>query len=234
MCTVTYVRQNDSTIVLTSNRDERIHRITTIPEKYTIGDRWAIFPKDNHAGGTWISMGSKGIACCLLNGAFEMHERKPMYSRSRGQVLLDVFRFETLDEFIDKVDLSGVEPFTLVLVNVINGDLKDLIWDEKRKHVREYDQNGNHFWSSAYVYSRPIAIEREQHFRELSEKKKLNHEEVLLLHSKTKGEGGFLLKTEWGIETISISQLLLRPDKGSFYYEDLLKKDSVFIESAWE
>ncbi len=74
MCTVTFIGSKENEFILTSNRDEKILRETERPSIYRINSREVAFPKDKLAGGTWIAMGGSGVVCCLLNGAFELHE----------------------------------------------------------------------------------------------------------------------------------------------------------------
>ena len=90
MCTVTFYPNNNE-YILTSSRDEVKYRPTLPPKRYNINNQEITFPKDEVAGGTWIATNNNTKTVCLLNGAFERHQRKESYSRSRGLILLESF-----------------------------------------------------------------------------------------------------------------------------------------------
>ena len=75
MCTVTIIPQENNGFVLTSNRDEAPDRVSLAPDFYLVDGIKLLFPKDK-MGGTWIGVSEKNRVVCLLNGAFEKHERK--------------------------------------------------------------------------------------------------------------------------------------------------------------
>ncbi|MEO8255623.1 MAG: NRDE family protein, partial [Flavobacterium sp.] len=115
MCTVSFVCIND-TIIITSNRDEKIIRPSAIPpQSYTLNGKNIIYPKDQKAGGTWYVVDEKGTVLVLLNGADEKHEVKLPYRKSRGQIVLEIISSYSPKEFWDEIDLNNIEPFTLVL-----------------------------------------------------------------------------------------------------------------------
>ncbi len=164
MCTVSFVKKKNGEVVLTSNRDEKTHRSTVSPKNYTINRTEVAFPKDELAGGTWIALGGNGVFCCLLNGAFEKHISKGYYRRSRGQIVLDVFRASSVDEFLNTIDLNNVEPFTLIIYQSTCDKLNLLVWDGKEKHISELDTNQPHFWGSATLYTKEFTDERRNQF----------------------------------------------------------------------
>lgn len=87
MCTVTYIPpSHDNDFILTSNRDEKVHRPTFHPRIYNIRGTEVCFPKDAVAGGSWIAANDRGRLCCLLNGAFTPHEKQSIHTSSRGKV----------------------------------------------------------------------------------------------------------------------------------------------------
>lgn len=92
MCTVIYIPLNDG-FVLTSSRDEKVHRPTLKPKAYLHKNNILVYPKDEIANVTWIAASNKNRIACLLNGAYQNHERKDYYSKSRGQVLIDCFEY---------------------------------------------------------------------------------------------------------------------------------------------
>ena len=100
MCTVSFIPLGNNEFYLTSNRDEWNLRPTLAPVTEIIAGQEVTFPKDETAGGTWIAAGENGRVCCLLNGAFERHERKLPYGLSRGKVILMAFEYENVADFL--------------------------------------------------------------------------------------------------------------------------------------
>ena len=91
MCTVTFIPLKNNRFVLTSNRDESPQRSPETISSLRKEGQEIIFPKDKGAGGSWIAASSQDRLVCLLNGAFDCHQRTPPYRKSRGQMVLDFF-----------------------------------------------------------------------------------------------------------------------------------------------
>ena len=162
MCTVTYVSPAPGQFILTSNRDEAPSRGATrlvVEEKE--GKR-LIFPQDPAAGGTWIAVASNQRMVCLLNGAFEAHNRQTPYRLSRGIMVLESFAYPNANAFFQRYDFNGIEPFTLILYDL--GALWELRWDGLEKFIRSLDPRGSHIWSSATLYPADVRFRREQWF----------------------------------------------------------------------
>ncbi|MEZ4987030.1 MAG: NRDE family protein [Saprospiraceae bacterium] len=120
----------------------------------------ALSPRYWEAGGTWICTGSNGRLVCLLNGAFEHHAHRPPYRRSRGLVVLDVFLFSMVTDFLSEYDLTGIEPFTMIIAEP--DALWELRWDENsQRHVASLARNLPHIWSSATLYSEEYGSEEQ-------------------------------------------------------------------------
>ncbi|MBK9489945.1 MAG: NRDE family protein [Haliscomenobacter sp.] len=108
MCTVTYVSPAPGQFILTSNRDEAPSRGATrlvVEEKE--GKR-LIFPQDPAAGGTWIAAASNQRMVCLLNGAFEAHNRQTPYRLSRGIMVWRVLPIPTPMLFFNAMILMAL------------------------------------------------------------------------------------------------------------------------------
>ncbi len=162
MCTVTYVSPAPGQFILTSNRDEAPSRGATrlvVEEKE--GKR-LIFPQDPAAGGTWIAAASNQRMVCLLNGAFEAHNRQTPYRLSRGIMVLESFAYPNAHTFFQRYEFNGIEPFTLILYD--QGALWELRWDGLEKFIRSLDPRGTHIWSSATLYPADVRFRREQWF----------------------------------------------------------------------
>ncbi len=233
MCTVSFVKKADGTVILTSNRDEKKHRATIPPKEYIVNNKNICFPKDELAGGTWIALGEEGVFCCLLNGAFEKHISKGNYRRSRGQIVLDVFRYHTVDDFLNNIDLSNVEPFTLIIYQAKIQSLQLLVWDEKQKHISNLDIEEPHFWGSATLYTKDFTNNRRSQFFKFL-KTNQNEGSIFNLHLSPKQNDGFLMENHEGIETVSVTQIIMSEVKGSMHYFVLNEKLMTKITKEWK
>jgi uncharacterized protein with NRDE domain len=165
MCALTYIPTANGQFVLTHNRDEHIQRPKALPPTaHWIGDREVWYPVDPQGQGTWIAWDPDRVAC-LLNGGFQAHERKPLYKMSRGQVILDLFRFERIEYFLRQFEFAGLEPFTLIIFERKHHQLIQIVWDERVCHVLHPNVNGVHIWSSATLYDESVRSAREQLLR---------------------------------------------------------------------
>src|ERR1700757_4309994 len=103
MCTVTFIPSKGSTY-LTSNRDEHFSRkVALYPQKYSEGSYNIVYPQDRDGGGSWIAMKSNGDAAVLLNGAFQKHERLPVYRKSRGLIFVEIIKAISPDIYFQKM-----------------------------------------------------------------------------------------------------------------------------------
>jgi uncharacterized protein with NRDE domain len=105
MCTVSFVRVNDS-IIITSNRDEHVQREKAMPPAFhLLKGKKIIFPKDAKAGGTWFASANNVVVAVLLNGAFVKHIAKPQYRKSRGLILLEMMEADDPLVFFRDLDI---------------------------------------------------------------------------------------------------------------------------------
>lgn len=178
MCTVSFVPLAEGKFIFTSSRDVGYKRKKALPPQ--LHNSNIIYPTDGEAGGTWIAT-SKKYTLCLLNGAFLKHDMTKAYSKSRGIVVLDAIEYEDINDFINEYDLEGVEPFTLIIIE--NGkNISELRWDESKKHLKSFDYNTPHIWSSATLYLPEVVHNREQWFTDWL--KNNNPEDILEFHQK--------------------------------------------------
>lgn len=86
-------------------------------------------------------------AQCPLNGAVENHlPNFKKYKRSTDHVLIESLGYRDDRNFIERVDLSETEPFTLILIDDRNKQLYlELKCDGKRKHVHELPKTHQEF-----------------------------------------------------------------------------------------
>lgn len=220
---------NNNGFILTSSRDEKIVRPTSPPIAQNIAGNNVFFPKDLEKGGTWIGSADNGRVCCLLNGAFEKHKRKPSYEKSRGILLLEAFEFQSADEFIGLVKLEDVEPFTLIIVENYGSSKKiiEFRWDGSKKHLNAKDISQPHIWSSATLYDKKVRTQREQWFNKwLSEQSEYNRSDILKFHTSRHGENpayDILMERTGGLQTVSVTQVTFADESFEMHYHDLVK-----------
>lgn len=225
MCTVSFLATKDG-IVLTSNRDEQVLRAAIVPSKYQINNQDIFYPKDPAAGGTWYAVNKNGNVIVLLNGAAEKHHRKPPYSKSRGLVVLDIISNQNPISLWDDMDLSGIEPFTLVLFQ--NQKLHQLQWNETIKSAIVLDISKPHIWSSSTLYDTEHRKMRAQWFFDyLKTKNDFNAKDLMHFHENTHVENtknGLIINRNEKLKTLSITQSVIRSNTINMIYNDLLNK----------
>ena len=227
MCTVSYLA-TEKGFVLTSSRDEKVARKTIAPQYYMHGKQQLIYPKDSVAGGTWIATDGKSRLACLLNGAFDKHERKESYVKSRGKVVLEAFTVNTHEDFEEFIRLHGVEPFTLILLDFgQERRLTEFRWDETTLHKTPKDLNGFYIWSSSTLYDAETRKTRELWFRDWVTKfREEDDYNILNFHLNRHSERedqDILMDRHNGMQTVSVTQFLLHKGERTFHHLDLLE-----------
>lgn len=136
MCILSIIR-TDEKFALTHNRDEDVGRVTspTLISK-VINNQPATFPVDIQSQGTWI-LTSPTWSTAILNGGFELHQRKPPYKHSRGLFPYMLLAFESALDYVESLDLNQIEPFTQIMYNHKTKELHRLVWDDIEKHLFE-------------------------------------------------------------------------------------------------
>lgn len=162
MCTVIYIPSKDGAL-FSSCRDEDPQRAKAHPPALhtgRTGDLW--FPEDAEKGGSWVGTGQKGQVLILLNGAFEAHERRPAYLKSRGLILKDMLDQENPLKYWQVLDLVDIEPFTIVLWS--SGQLYELVWDGRIRYTNRKNASVPGIWSSSTLYDRLAKLQRKYWF----------------------------------------------------------------------
>lgn len=232
MCTVSFVVANRKTII-TSNRDEKTHRPSAIkPKNYLINNKNITFPKDKKAGGTWYAISENGTVLVLLNGAAEKHQLKSSYRKSRGLIVLDIISSNSPIEAWKNIDLTDIEPFTLVLFQ--DSKLYQLRWNDIKKETTHLDAAKNHIWSSSTLYSSKIRAQRRQWFYTfLDTKPEVNETEMYQFHRYTELENkehGLVINRNDTMKTLSITQTVIRKNKVTLSHFDL-EQQKKFVNS---
>lgn len=234
MCTVSYLPLSQTEYILTSNRDETVERLPALPiNQYLIGERMVYYPKDQQAGGTWIATTGNDVTLCLLNGGFEPHVpiNGHVYRKSRGTVLLDFFHYEHADAYIDTYDFSDIEPFTLVIIESMDGStrLRELRWNGTQLTVTPMNASEPHIWSSVTLYSEAVRKQRQVWFRDwLDSQHTFTQNEILQFH-RFAGEGNpnhDLIMQKGNRQTVSICSIERIEGLTTAVYVDLKKEET--------
>lgn len=223
MCTVSFVSSYGKTII-TSNRDEKVHRSSAIePKSYLINNKNIFFPKDQKAGGTWYAVREDGTVLVLLNGAEEKHQLKPSYRKSRGLIVLEVISADSVLDAWSEMDLTDIEPFTLVLF--YNENLYQLRWNETEKSTIQLDVNQKHIWSSSTLYPKEIRAHRAQLFHDyLDAKSEVSSTQMHHFHRYTEEDNpqnGLVINRNDELKTLSITQTVIEQNKVVLSHYDL-------------
>lgn len=233
MCTVSFIPQGDK-IYITSNRDEKSSRkAALVPEFYEMKTGRIAFPKDGHAGGTWIALHENGNAIVFLNGAERKHEKKQAYRKSRGVILLDLIDSDDPIVSFQSIDLKDIEPFTAITWS--DRQLFQCRWNGVEKEIIEKSTTTSHIWASSTLYSDEVIGKRRKWFNDfLSDHPLIHQEDILDFHMHT-GDGDThndLRINRDGVDmTVSVTSLLIENDKFSIRYIDLLNNTDVNLHS---
>jgi uncharacterized protein with NRDE domain len=228
MCTVTYIPLDDTNFILTSSRDVPFAREKALNPKTYVDDNVEItYPKDGRAGGTWIGHSSKKRLICLLNGGYINHylTTKPntVYRKSRGIIVLDLLKENEINSALSGINLTNIEPFTLVIVDW-NSKLQliDFVWDGVKKHIKKLPQK-NYIWSSATLYDNQMKQLRENWFSSWEIGTKNKATSILKFHHQA-GIGDctidVIMKRE-KVGTVSITQVSKINDSILMDYESI-------------
>lgn len=219
MCLVTYI-PTETGYILSSNRDEHISRADTkiITEK--LGGYEVTYPKDIK-GGSWIfsSLDSKNVV--LLNGAFRSHKRELPYKMSRGLMVKEIYRYTTLEAFIDRFSFDGIEPFTLIMNDQLS--FLELRWDGSDRHIKHLDREKASVWSSCTLYNDERQALRKSLFETLISDQAYN----LALAKRVHNHRGtlppdydFNMSLSHGVKTISSTYIECSSNLSRLFYDD--------------
>ena len=226
MCTVTYIPQGENHFVLTSNRDEQPSRSPKNISHINRDGQHILFPKDKMAGGTWIAASSHNKVICLLNGAFEKHDRTPPYKRSRGLMMLDFFSYQHAEWFLDEYDFPGMEAFTMIIWD--DGNLLEARWDEQQLHIAELDPAHPRIWSSSTLYDPGAKAKRQRWFADWLLRAAPRDKEAILEFHTSAGDGDpwndVIMNRNDLVQTVSITCIEKNPTFTNVTYRDLLSE----------
>jgi uncharacterized protein with NRDE domain len=224
VCTLTLVKKENSGFILTFNRDEVVERSNAKLNHDNITG--LIYPVDEKHGGTWMAYHPyQRRFTCLLNGAFFIHERQPPYRKSRGIVVLDTFKYLTIESFIADYDLDGIEPFTMILFQ--EDRFIEFRWDGIEKYSKVIDQQ-TAIYSSCTLYDERATRLRQEWFDNLTKRTNIDKIDLWQFHQNTYKPDlsiGIHMKRQNGPITVSTAQLTFDTEEFNFkYFEHQTKK----------
>lgn len=231
MCTVTFIRDEEH-FFITSNRDENINRgKAVLPSIYKVGATNLLFPKDPDAGGSWIVLKNAATAAVLLNGGFIGHQPNPPYRRSRGLILLDILAANDPVAYFTKMNLTEIEPFTLILLQEYS--LYECRWDGCEKYKSLLDAQQNHIWSSATLFNPATQQRRIDWFTKWQTTHPHPSLKNILHFHQNAGDGDqqndVQMNRDGQLLTVSITAIQLTGEHAIMHYLDL-KDGSVFSQ----
>lgn len=235
MCTVTFFPIGDGGFILSSNRDEFPGRKISGIVRREAQNGQIVFPQDSWEGGTWIAADALGVVLCLLNGAFDRHDRTPPYQKSRGIMLLELLAADEIPECFRYYNLEGIEPFTMIMAG--KGVLWEFCWDGLQRYLRQCDPGIKQIWSSPTLYCQSARKHRELWFEDwFGTGQDYSREAVLGFHSgagKGDARDGLLIDRDGIVRTVSITQVVTRHNgECRLYYHDLYAGAPRLIEEV--
>lgn len=222
MCTVTITSKGNNNFILTSNRDEAPNRISLPPEIYDVDGVKLLYPKDELSGGTWIGVSEKNRLVCVLNGGFEIHERKSEYRKSRGVVVKEFLLMKSIQD-APHYNYEDIEPFTMVIADWNTSlNFYEIVWDGETAHFKQLGLETK-IWSSSTLYTKQMKQERQEWFNDFKRDHILNAEALLKFH-KEGGEPNShygVIMDRGFVKTTSITQVEKIDDTIFMGYENI-------------
>jgi len=164
MCTIVFIPTGDTSFFLGHNRDESpLRKKAEVPKMITEFNTSVIAPVDGSKRGTWVYTNDQETVL-LFNGAFEKHQHRPPYQRSRGKIVFETLEYKNHDVFVEQVNLAGVEPFTQIFIDHDTQRIIELLWDGYKKEVRKLEW-APFIRSSVTLYSTEVHSRKEVQFQ---------------------------------------------------------------------
>lgn len=238
MCTITYLplSKDLKQFCITDSRDEYVGRRALAPKMYEELDTQLYYPKDTFAGGTWMGIGRNHQLMCLMNGAFERHQRKTYYRKSRGVVVKELLASPHIIDTIKSYDLTDIEPFFALLFSWKNKlTITEFVWDGNKRLLMEVTPNQPKIWSAAMTYDQNQRDDREIQWKQLvTDEKNISSENVWDFHHLTHfGDKEGITINRGILQTTSISQYINLQNRPSFRFHSLLTNEEQNEKLIW-
>lgn len=141
--------------------------------------------------------------------------------KSRGLVVLECLQKDKISEYLDKVQLEGIDAFTLL---VFAEEIIEFRWNQKQKFTKTVGTEKAAIWCSANLYSREEMQRRSELFMDLLQQKAnaITENDLFDLHlNHFQYPVSFIGPELKELKTVSISQLGLSGPRLSFAYKEL-------------
>lgn len=133
MCTVTFIARRNG-YVLGMNRDEKLTRTIGLPPtRKNVNGREVLCPSEPN-GGTWIALNDSGASLALINW-YSVTKRVGRGAFSRGEVVKAVRAAnsaEAASAGLNELPLKRINPFRLIGIFPVSGEVVEWRWDLKR------------------------------------------------------------------------------------------------------
>jgi hypothetical protein len=139
---------------------------------------------------------------------------------SRGTVITDFFQNADIQYFTSHFDPNGIEPFTMVAVNLIEKKLYQLIWDEQILHFTTLDNTKPYIWSSSTLYNAKIKATRNSIFQQFATLKP-TPAQIIDFHKVNIDNDlhkSFFVNINGAIKTVAITQIFSKKNKMKMRY----------------
>ncbi len=231
MCTVTFLPKERKSFVLTHNRDEYFTRgIAILPYTQLVDNISILAPIDSTANGTWIAT-SELFSLCLLNGGFVKHQSKPPYRHSRGQIIIDFFKYTNVLDFYQHYNVLNLEPFTLIIIEHDTCALHQLTLNNEKFHSIQLNNSQSHIWSSTTLYTNDDIERRKKHFTSFLEHGDFSKDAILDFHTnkfQPMDSEGIQINRNNILKTVSLTSI----DKSktiNMLYKDLIHHKTISL-----
>jgi hypothetical protein len=164
MCTLSVFKNNDGTLTITMNRDERHERDELGTLRAT---DHACYPVDPISNGTWIGLNAHGLTFALLNRYQDPHE--DTNSQSRGQIIPALLNAKTLEDAEQRIrtyPYAATNPFDLIAI-----DARAIItasWNAKDLTITKASTAKPFFITSSSIKTQEIITHRQTLFNAFS------------------------------------------------------------------
>ena len=141
-------------------------------------------------------------------------------------MLLDLADAFSPSEHFSKIDLAGIEPFTVIVWE--RGSLWECGWDGFKKEKRSLDSLKAQIWSSVTLYDEATIAMRRQWFGDwIDQTPSPSHKQILAFHEFS-GNGNkdtdLVMHRDNGYRTVSITSARIGADSGVLDYLDTVQQ----------
>ena len=172
-----------------------------------------------------------GNAIILLNGGKTKHIAKEKYRLSRGVIVLDLMASNAIVSTWKTIDLTDIEPFTLLVLE----DKKpyQLQWSGEEKFTNELEINQTYIWSSSTLYTPDIQQQRTEWFLQyINENQEITAEKMRFFHKNTEpknAKNGLIINRDNLYKTLSVTQTVISDNVIFVNHSDLIQNEEYSI-----